>query len=83
MSFYAYIQETIIKFVKNKMGNLIQITIQKTAKPGEPEMAKTYNTAFEGNMNDLKRVQNHLDNEIEKILWDKKSNKTIDEEQAV
>ena len=64
------------------MGNLIQITIQKTAKPGEPEMAKTYNTAFEGNMNDLKRVQNHLDNEIEKILWDKKADKP-EEKQAV
>jgi hypothetical protein len=57
----------------------IQITIQKTAKAGVPEMAKTYNTAFEGNLNDLKRVQNHLDNEIEKILWDKGAAKPVEE----
>jgi len=61
----------------------IQITIQKTAKQGVPEMAKTYNTAFEGSLNDLKSLQEAVDTAVEKILWNKSGNKTIEEKQAV
>jgi len=65
------------------MGSTIQITIQKTAKPGAPEMAKTYNTAFEGDLKDLKDLQNDIDAAIEKILWNKAGNKHSDAKQAI
>lgn len=48
---------------------IIQITIQRVAKGAE--MAKTYNTAFEGDLTDLKQVQTDIDASVERILWDK------------
>ena len=67
------------------METTIQITVQKTGKQGVPEMAKAYNTAFEGDLNDLKRLQTDIDAAIEKILWDKQGVKPsgIKNEQAV
>lgn len=61
------------------MGS-IQITIQKLIKQGTPEMAKTYNTAFEGDLTDLKALQKDVDASIEKILWERQSNKPIEKQ---
>lgn len=62
--------------------SVIQITIQRTTTKGQPEMAKTYNSAFEGGMADLKTLQNDVDASIERILYDKKANKPIVEEKV-
>lgn len=62
---------------------LIQITIQRNTTKGEAEMAKTYNTAFEGDLNELRRLQSDVDAAIDKILWDKKDIKPIEKKQAV
>lgn len=62
--------------------SVIQITIQKTMAKGQPDMAKVYNSAFEGDMVDLKTLQNDVDASIERILYDKKANKPIVEEKV-
>ena len=62
--------------------SVIQITIQRTTTKGQPEMAKMYNSAFEGDMVDLKTLQNDVDASIERILYDKKANKPIVEDKV-
>lgn len=62
--------------------SVIQITIQRTTTKGQPDMAKVYNSAFEGDMVDLKTLQNDVDASIERILYDKKANKPIVEEKV-
>ena len=62
--------------------SVIQITIQRTTTKGQPEMAKMYNSAFEGGMADLKTLQNDVDASIERILYSKEALKPITKEQV-
>lgn len=59
--------------------SVIQITIQRTTTKGQPEMAKMYNSAFEGSMADLRALQNDVDASIERILYEKEAYKPVQE----
>lgn len=48
--------------------SVIQITIQRTSKAGTKEVAKTYNTAFEGELSELVALQVEVDRAISEII---------------
>jgi hypothetical protein len=62
--------------------SVIQITIQRTTTKGQPEMAKMYNSAFEGDIIDLKTLQNDVDASIERILYGKEALKPLVDEKV-
>ncbi len=56
----------------------IQITLQRPVSKGSNEQGKKFDFAFEGNLTDFEVLQRGINEVVEKILWDKQDNKTVE-----